>query len=493
MAIDNGFLNSLQLYQTQNFSGLVEENMLARALMTEPHKISNMLSYVMGNLDTQYSNTIDALTKGVGRVEEIENREYKWKLQIDSEHSPMIQKAEWAGSVIDPSSTTQTPGLGNTAIKIWLAEKWFGVGAILAFDKRDYQVRVQSEPYQDGANFVYTVVIANGDYASYVPPSQFAAGKRLSREFSAYGEYSDEGDIVNFQSPTELKNHLTTMRLTVDVTGSAAATRMVIEMKDPKSGKKTALWADMALWRALRQWYEMRETQLVYSKFNGNSTGTTDLIGTNGRPIYIGSGLMEQIAPAHTRNYTSLTLPMIDDFLFDLSYNKLGNGQRKFVALGGEMATKELDRCLKDAASGYNLIDTKFITGSGNDLTFGGQFTTYKGVNGMELTIKHLPLFDNVAKNRQLHPVTKRPLESYKMLFLDYGMRDGRSNIRKIVRKGRENVMWYVCGSTVPTGVPSGNMLRSNAKDGYSIEFLSEEGLMIEDPSTTGMLQCTAE
>ena len=50
--MDNGFLNSLQLYPTQNFSGLVDENMLARALLTKPHETTNMLAYSlrMGHL-----------------------------------------------------------------------------------------------------------------------------------------------------------------------------------------------------------------------------------------------------------------------------------------------------------------------------------------------------------------------------------------------------------------------------------------------------------
>lgn len=34
----------------------------------------------------------------------------------------------------------------------------------------------------------------------------------------------------------------------------------------------------------MREWYRRLERFLVYSKYNANSVGTTDLMGTNGRP-----------------------------------------------------------------------------------------------------------------------------------------------------------------------------------------------------------------
>ena len=39
-----------------------------------------------------------------------------------------------------------------------------------------------------------------------------------------------------------------------------------------------------------------------------------------------------------------------------------------------------------------NLIDTKFISGSGQALVLGGQFVTYKMTNGIELTFETFPV-----------------------------------------------------------------------------------------------------
>lgn len=463
--------------------------MLSNALLTEPHKVSTVLSYIFGRYE---NSTVDFLTAGLGKTIITENRQYEWPVMIEADKAIVIKQAKWQGNTI---ASTDVPGINGTPIQIWLGEKWFGPGALLEMDDKEFQVRVVGTPYQDGNDWVYTVVVADGNAASYILPSLLSAGKQVSRLGSAYEEYSEEADIVNYQTPFKLRNHTTTMRLSYDITGSAYSTVMVIAMRDPKSKKTSFLWSDYQEWIALRQWYANIDRQLVYSKYNANQDGTTDLMGTNGRPVYIGAGLLQQIAPANRRSYTKLTASVLEDFLFDLSYNILGTNERKFVALTGEMGMKEFDRVLREKASGYSLIDTHFVTGSGQELTLGGQFTTYKMLNGIELTLKHFPLYDNIIHNRKPHPVSGKPLESYRMTFIDFGNRDGESNVSKVVRKGREMVMWHTGGSVAPgTGFSkSTSTLRSNAKDGYQVHFLTEQGVMIKDPSGSGELLLDAE
>ena len=487
--MQDNVLNDLQLFKSRWFSDLVDENMLSNALMTEPHKVSTVLSYIFGRYE---NSSIDFLTTGMGKTNIIENRQYEWPVMIESDKAIVIKQAKWLGAAI---TSDLTPGINSTPIQIWLGEKWFGPGAILEFDDKEFQARVMGTPYQDGQDYVYTIVCADGQPSSFIPPSLLVAGSQVSRLGSAYEEYSEEADIVNYQAPFKLRNHLTTMRLTYDITGSAVASVMVIAMRDPKTKKTSYLWSDYQEWIALRQWYQTLDRQLVYSKFNANADGTTDLVGTNGRPVYIGAGLLQQIAPSNRKSYTTLTADVLEDFLFDLSYNVLGTGDRKFVALTGEMGMKELDRVLKAKAAGYTIIDTHFISGTGQDLTFGGQFTTFKMLNGIELTLKHFPLYDNIVYNRKLHPVTGKPLESYRFTFLDFTNRDGESNVTKVVRKGREMVQWYTGGSVAPGQgfSTSKNTLRSNAKDGYSVHFLSEQGIMIKDPTSSGELICDAQ
>ena len=486
--MENGILNNLQLYRGKWFSDLVDENMLSNALLTKPHEVSGIISYVFGTMDNGYSSALDFLTGGLGKTMTIDQREYRWKVMIDSDRAVTIRGAKHNGSAI--TSATTNIGLGNTPIQLWVEDKWFGPGAILELDDKEYQLRVSGAPYQDGNEWVYTCFVADGQSSSTVPAAYLLPGSQVSRLGSAYEEYSEEADIINYSTHIELHNHLTTMRLSYDITGAAYSTVLAVSLKDPKTGKTSYLWSDFQEWKAMREWVKRVDRQLVYSKYNANPDGTTDLMGTNGRPVYIGAGLLQQISPSNRRYYTELTADLLEDFLFDLSYNMLGTNERKFVAFTGEMGMREFDRILKDKISSFTTVDTKFVTGSGQALVLGGQFVTYRMTNGIELTVKHLPLYDDTVHNRKLHPVTGKPLESYRFTFLDFGMRDGEANIVKVVRKGRELVQWYTGGSVAPGSgyAKSISTLRSNAKDGYSVHFLGEAGIMVRDPRACGEL-----
>ena len=489
--MDNNILNNLVLYKGKWFSDLVDTAKISVASQQNPYQVSQVLSYVFGTKDNGYSTSIDMLTGGLGNVMTIDQPSWEWQVMIDADRAVTIRDAKWNGSSI---TSTSTAGLGNTPILLWLEDNWFGPGAILEFDNKDFQVRVSGAPYQDGNMYVYTCFIADGNPASYVPAEYLEAGRQVSRLASAYEEYSEESDILNYNTHFKMRNYLTTVRLSYDITGSAFSTVMAVALKDSKSGKTSYLWSTFQEWKAMREWYKRCERFGVYAKSNVNKDGSCNLKGSNGRPVFIGAGLLEQIAPSNRRFYTKLTAELLEDFLSDLSYNILGTNERKFIALTGEMGMREFDRVLKEKVTQMNLMDTIFVTGSGDNLTFGGQFKTYKMTNGIELTLKYFPLYDDTTYNRMLHPVSLKPLESYRMTFIDLGRRDGEANLVKVVRKDREFVNWCVAGAVTPAGYGHSNSeVRSNAKDGYSVNFLGEMGWFVRDPRGCGELICDAE
>jgi len=54
---------------------------------------------------------------------------------IDTDRAVTIRDAKWNGASITSSSTA---GLGNTPILIWAEDNWFGPGAILEFDNKEF-------------------------------------------------------------------------------------------------------------------------------------------------------------------------------------------------------------------------------------------------------------------------------------------------------------------------------------------------------------------
>ena len=484
--MDNNILNNLTLYKGKWFSDLIDTNKISLASQQKPYEVATVLSYVFGTKDSGYNTSLDMLTGGLGNVLTIDQPNFEWKVMIDADRAVTIRQAQWNGANI---TNGVTAGLGNTPILLWLEDNWFGPGAILEFDDKNYTARISGAPYQDGNLWVYTCFIANGNPSSYIPYACLQAGSQVSRLTSAYEEYSEQADILNYQTGFAMRNYLYTTRLSYDITGSAFSTVMAVALKDPKTGKTSYLWSTFQEWTAMREWYKRMERALVYNQNNVNKDGSCNLKGANGRPVYIGAGLLEQIAPSNRRYYTRLTAELLEDFLADLSYNVLGTNERKFIALTGEMGMREFDRVLREKVVNMNLVDTVFVTGSGQNLTLGGQFTTYKMLNGIELTLKYFPLYDDTIHNRKLHPVTLKPIESYRMTFVDLGRRDGQSNIVKVVRKDREFIQWCTAGSVTPAGYAHSNTeVRSNAKDGYSVHMLGEAGIMLKDPRACGEL-----
>lgn len=283
----NSLLNNLQLYRGKRFSDLVDENMISNALLTKPHEVSGLLSLVFGTKDDGISTAIDLITGGLGKTMIIDNREFEWSVMIDADHAVNIRWAKWNGNEITSSNFEEvTAGINGTPIYLGLEEKWYGTGAILSFDNVNFQVRVNDTPYQDGTTWVYECYVADGFAGSYIPGEFLLPGRQVSRLGSAYEEYSDQADIINYQTPFKMRNHLQTLRLSYDITGDAYSTVLAIALKDPQTGKSSYLWADYQYWIALREWKKREEKALLFSKSNRNADGTYGLRGTNGRPKF---------------------------------------------------------------------------------------------------------------------------------------------------------------------------------------------------------------
>ena len=127
MNSNNSFLNNLQLYRGKRFADLVDENMIANAMLTKPHEVAELLSLVFGTKDDGISTTLDLLTGGLGSTMTIDNSEYEWSVMIDADHAVNIRYAKWNGKEITSADLDKTPGINNTPIYLGLEEKWYGL------------------------------------------------------------------------------------------------------------------------------------------------------------------------------------------------------------------------------------------------------------------------------------------------------------------------------------------------------------------------------
>lgn len=479
----DAIISPLQVYKSKNFSGLTEHNHLVNAYLREPHKMDGILAYAFGITGNSVMNL---LTSGLGNTLYIGEKEFTWDLYGKTERA--IELLE------DCTDGGTTPGINSTAFRLKFAERLFEPTDNLTSDQRT-QVHVIAEPYQDAVGWVYTVQLTDPDPTKFIDLADIVAGARFSKEYSSVEEFSIKGGGVSYNTPFKLKNQLTTLRKQYSVTRNAAKGVMVIELPDPGNPKKkTKLWTKLAEWNAMTEWMREIDRMLIYSIYNKNSSGVITLKGENQRPIFHGAGFRQQISPANIRYYSQLTYALLDDFLLDLSYaaNAFG-GDHKFIALTGKMGLREFDRAVRDEMKGQGITITNsgtFIAGEGQELVFQGQFVTVKFLNGIELTVKEFPPYDDLVQNRTLHPISKKPIESYRFTILNIGRKDGVANIQKVALEDSENVMWHVAGSTDPYGgvVKSINTQRSSSVDGYEVHMLEECILKVADPTSCGEL-----
>lgn len=480
-------ISQLQFTKQKWNSGLTESNNLAQALMTEPEIVSRTLAYAFGE---KYQ--MQFLTMGSGRVSEkfqlIGNDQYRWPLQ------GFLTKAIPVSGAVSPSSNV---GLNRQEFRLILAEKYFAPGDVVAFDSRTL-ARIQAEPVQVADGYQYRMVLLTADDTDTLAAADYAIGAQVSFEYTAFEEYSKGGSSKE-SYPMWFQNQLTTSRMSFGMSGSAQTDVMVLSVGGRDGKKGTQLWMYEKEYQFMLQWMEQTERQRWYGVYNRDVNGEIHLPGENGRPVKTGSGLLEQIAYSNTRNYTEATEKLFREFMLDMMQNAKEAENKKFIAFTGLGGLDEFHRAMKNSLASTQIIDTHFISGSGDNLTLGGQFTTYKGLLGSEITIAHLPMLDNPVTGRKLHPLTGRPLESYRFIMLDFGMYGGESNI-SLIAKGADGIdrslrSWYTAGSQTPPGVKdsgAGRVMRSSELDGWQVHFLSETGIKLINPLSCGQLVCTA-
>jgi hypothetical protein len=247
----------------------------------------------------------------------------------------------------------------------------------------------------------------------------------------------------------------------------------------------------------MMMWQQMVEYYRWYGVNNMTPDGEVNLNGTNGRAVRIGSGVLEQIAASNKRSYTTLTADIMNDFLTDLQLASKDAENRKLIMFTGAGGMRQFNDAMNAEITAAQVIDTTFVSKNGMELTFNNQnWTTYKGILGTELTIVHLPLFDDRTKHTVLHPDTGLPLESYRMVFLDFSDYAGEPNISLVTKgsdgKNRSMEMWYTAGSTDPysSGGKSGanKVMRSSSLDGFECFYLSQQGIKVTNPLGCGEL-----
>ena len=474
-------ISDLQISKTNWHAGLTSATHLRNFFLLEPEMASQVVTRVY-NKQNGYKNALSFLTGGLGKAKEMNDIIYRWSVMGDSRKAITITRAIFDGSAA-------TPGIASTTFKVGVGEKWFTEGDVLVPDDARYSLRVMGKVEDDGVDLILTLQLVSNNQSDFVPAALLQVGKELSKDYNAVeNDHSETSGETHFTQPIMLQNYMSTVRKKYSITGAVHDKVLTMKLMNPDGTEMASTWVKYAEWEFWCQWMDEIEILLMYGKSNVKTNGTTDMKGASGNTVYMSAGLEQQISPSNKRYYTDLTEATLRNFMNDLAFNGTEDGPREYVALCGRNFMDLFDQALKVSASNFTLVDTKFITGTGQELTLQGQFMTYVGLNGDKITLKEYAPYNSTVRNRLLNPNTGRPAESYKATFLNFKSYSGSEpNIQKVYTKGREMVSTYVEGLYGPDG-PKKNGSSATGKDGYDFIAMSEQGIMLKNPTDAAQL-----
>ncbi len=477
------FISNLQITEPKSWAGLTTDNHLHTIFAQEPTLMSTVMSRVFG----QYKYAGLDYFMSIGMDQEVPtDNDFEWWLKGDDERALPVVGFKVAGVLND---LTAKPGVNKTIFTILFAEKLFFHTEVLVADDPNYRVRVMSEPYADGVNWAYDVQIMTADNSKFVPVTLLAAGRQFSKDYAPQERtLSKTGGGTNFTSPFKMRNAMSTIRKKYVIPGNMHQRPLVIEMTDPASGKTTKIWTQYEEWVMLAQWYMEKDRNLLYSESNKNNNGTYDMMGDSGFPIIEGAGLRAQISPSYQFYYNTFSIDYLEDVLLNMSINTLKEDQRHFVACTGERGFVQFHKALENYAARFQPLDSKRITGSGQNLGVQGQYREFMGPQGIGFTLVHCPAYDDKIRNRIPHPDGGQT-ESYRYTIMNVGTTEGKKNITRVYPAGRKELMWHVPGSTSPLGpMTSFRSQSASSVDGYELYCMANQGVMINNPMSCAEL-----
>lgn len=388
-----------------------------------------------------------------------------------------------------PAAET-TPGKYRRTFMAKFDEPFWLPGDIICpgtSDKR-YQCRVMDDKRPHGDGFIYTLRGMWEDDAFFLPVKFLAQGTQWGKMFAQYEEAAEQSGSTQYAMPIALANKMSKYRKQYRVTDYASTEVLAVKIPD-SNGQLHDSWIRYAEVEYWKQWYRELERGFWYSR------STDTVLGANGRPVRSGAGILEQLESSHSHTYSFLSTKLIEEFLMDVFYSRVKPGKgRRVKAFAGEYGMLNMHRAITDWMSKRgivlnaevftNKVGSEYHT---NAFETGYQMVRYNMANGSSLEVFHNPLADDRDINFEIDPVSGFPVESQRIIFLDFVSDTGSSDNIKIVSKKDGFASTYVEGLYGPLG-PKRNGSSAHSGAYYELHVEKSCGSHITDVGRCGQL-----
>lgn len=468
--------SELRLYQdTYNDEGYSSVNHMTKALLTQSEMLSPVVTHLYYTSKWGKKNfPLSFITEGMRNTRSIGSIDYKQPIMGKPKKTSVVAVNSYA-------TVNDTPGKGQATFEITFVDKFFMKSLTIVSPDKSVQARIVSEPKQKGNNWVYTCILISGDLSKSCPTKWLKAGVTWARGIPKVGIERSKGVEHRSYAPGMMTNQLSIVRDTYKIAGNVENKVMVIEI--PTAKKTFKFWTEWELFQRQLEWKEKCEHDLWYSLYNKDANGVIhDLDEDSGEVVPSGSGLLEQIS--NEDSYSFLSTAKLTQVITDVLFGASDADERVIEVFTGTGGLREADNAMKEAAAGFTLVDSNQVGGSGNNLSFGAYYKTFKHIDGHIIKFTKLNLMDEgaVAQASEKHPISGLPMESYNMYFIDNSIYEGEANLKYISEKGRENIEFIVAGATTPKGY-SEIKYRASDVDASSVQWMKTQGIICRRPT----------
>lgn len=454
------------------------------------------------NYGYQFSNLLKEHTS----VREFESDdEYTWKLITSSyKNIPLLEARNEDGNIVRDTDTNV--GQNGALIQLVFPEAYFADGEVIVGELNEfYQFRIIDEPVMEGPNAVYTVELMYGQ-ESGISGARLQAGEKFSWEFAPVeSELSRKAGGIRKSVPTSMRNEWTTIRKYHKFTGAAdTQLRLDFEIEVDDHGKKRTIdsWFDNESWIFAQEWEKEKERARFYSRSNRNTNGSYMNYGKSGNVIKQGDGLIAQLYYGNTQFYNDFNENFSIKGLADAIYEICEQGsvpfsERKFVVLTGSRGLIQVNEAIMAETSGFSrvgngssmsvnadslgVIKKTSNTAHDTSLSYGYQFTEWRGPNGLVLSFVYEPSLDDRERNKLAGPNNKGVLQSYAYYIFDMGS-SAQPNMYLCKVKNKDDIFKYRIGIRNPWGIKNDNII-SYDEDSAEIHVMTTLGACILDPT----------
>ena len=488
--------NLLGRFQTMEFSswkGLTKDNHLGAIFASAPQKASNLMVQLLAQ---QRGRTLDTLLSQFPTREFDTADEYTWDVVGSTRQNiPLIEARMEDGSTT--VTVNDTVGAGTAPFYLVFGKDWFADGEYIVGELNEvYQFRVLGDARMEGTNAVYKVELAGGNTEG-CPGDRLQAGELFSIEAAfVEAEMSREVGDVRFATPVSMRNEFSHIRIKHKVPGNKLNRKLAIGVPIIVNNKKstTNMWMHYVDYAVETQFADYKNNALAFGRSNRNENGEYMNIGKSGNVIKTGAGLYEQMEVANTLYYNTFSLKLIEDALYQLSYNQLDLKNRVFLMRTGEKGAIQFHKAIMNTVSGWTMFtlngDALGVVQKTNSplhnnaLKAGFQFVEYMAPNGVTLKIEVDPYYDDPVRNKRQHPAGG-PAFSYRYDIMEIGTMD-QPNIFKCTVKNEPEYRGYQWGPfRNPFTGEANNPYASFDEDAAVIHKYATLGVCVLDPTRT--------